>query len=65
MYLSVGKEAYESASYGKDDTNYETVNYYENEATAIAGRKQSSSGGKLCMSPTKSTTPTHRIVTDR
>jgi hypothetical protein len=49
-------------SYGKHDANYETVNYYENVATAMAASKQSG-GGKL--SPTKSTTPTHRIVTDR
>jgi hypothetical protein len=48
-------------SYGKYDANYETVNN-NYVATAIAASKQSG-GGKL--SPTKSTTPTHRIVTDR
>ena len=47
-------------SCNKDDANYETVNY--GNAATIVGSKQSSDNK---LPPTKSVTPTHRIVTDR
>ena len=54
---SVDEETYVNMSCGKDDA---TVNY--KNAAAIEGSKQNSDGK---LSPTKSLTPTHRIVTDR
>ena len=62
LLFFVGEEAYENMNYGgKDDSDYETINY-ENATAAVAASKQGS-GSKL--SPTKSVTPTRRIVIDR
>ena len=58
--LSVDEETYVIMSCGKDDANYETVNY-GNAATTLSSEQNNNKK----LSPTKSVTPIHRIVTDR
>ena len=60
----IGKEANKSSNYGKDDSMYETVQY-ENAAASVATSYKQSSAHDGRLSPTKSVTPTHKIVTDR
>ena len=48
----------------KEDASYETVKYGSSASAPVAASKQSTCGGGK-LSPTKSLTPTHRIVTER